>query len=117
VAIRINPDVEAKTHKFITTGKLTNKFGIDLESAYNILLLRKQFRNVRICGLHIHIGSQITQSSPFVAAIKKVSGFIKRLESEGICLEYLNIGGGLGIVYDNETPQTAQVYAGEITPL
>jgi len=117
LALRINPDVEAKTHKFITTGKITNKFGIDLNNAYKILLLRDEFRNVRICGLHIHIGSQITESAPFVAAIKKVSAFIKKLEVKGITLEYLNIGGGLGIIYDNETPQTAQVYADEIIPL
>jgi len=117
LALRINPDVEAKTHKFITTGKITNKFGIDLNNAYKILLLRDEFKNVRISGLHIHIGSQITESAPFVAAIKKVSAFIKKLESKGIKLEYLNIGGGLGIIYDNETPQTAQVYADEITPL
>jgi len=116
VAIRINPDVEAKTHKFITTGKITNKFGIDLESAYRILLLRAKFENLDICGLHIHIGSQITESAPFVAAIKKVTDFIKRLESKGITLEYLNIGGGMGIVYDNETPQTARIYAGKIIP-
>lgn len=93
VAIRINPDVEAKTHKFITTGKITNKFGIDLNNAYKILLLRNKFRNVKICGLHIHIGSQITESAPFVAAIKKVADFIRKLESKGISLEYLNIGG------------------------
>jgi len=116
VAIRINPDVEAKTHKYITTGKITNKFGIDLNSAYKILLLGKKFKNLNICGLHIHIGSQITQSAPFVAAIKKVSGFIQRLKSKGIKLEYLNIGGGLGIIYDKETPQTAAIYADKIIP-
>ncbi|MDD5561867.1 MAG: diaminopimelate decarboxylase [Candidatus Omnitrophica bacterium] len=117
VAIRINPDVEAKTHKFITTGKITNKFGIDLNNAYKILLLRNKFRNVKICGLHIHIGSQITESAPFVAAIEKVTGFIKKLGARGIKLEYLNIGGGLGIIYDKEAPQTAQVYADEVVPL
>ena len=117
VAIRINPDVEAKTHKYISTGKLTNKFGIDLDSAYKILLLRTKFRNLNICGLHIHIGSQITQSAPFVEAIKKVSNFIQRLKVKGIVLEYLNIGGGLGIIYDHEAPQTAQLYANEIIPL
>ena len=117
VAIRINPDVEAKTHKYISTGKITNKFGIDLESAYKILLLRNNFKNLNICGLHIHIGSQITQSAPFVEAIKKVSNFIRRLKDKGIELEYLNIGGGLGIIYDHEDPQTAQIYANEITPL
>ena len=117
VAIRINPDVEAKTHKYISTGKITNKFGIDLNSAYKILLLRNQFKNLNICGLHIHIGSQITQSAPFVEAIKKVSNFIQRLKNNGIGLEYLNIGGGLGIVYDHEAPQTAQIYARQIIPL
>ena len=117
VAIRINPDVEAKTHKFITTGKITNKFGIDLNNAYKILLLRNKFKNVKICGLHIHIGSQITESSPFVAAIQKVANFIKKIELKGIKLEYFNIGGGLGIIYNNETPQTAQIYAKEVVPL
>jgi len=117
VAIRINPDVEAKTHKYISTGKITNKFGIDLDSAYKILLLRAKFRNLNICGLHIHIGSQITQSAPFVEAIKKVSNFIQRLKVKGIRLEYLNIGGGLGIIYDHEDPQTAALYANEIIPL
>jgi diaminopimelate decarboxylase len=117
VAIRINPDVEAKTHKYISTGKITNKFGIDLDSAYKILLLRSKFRNLNICGLHIHIGSQITQSAPFVEAIKKVSHFIQRLKIKGIGLEYLNIGGGLGIIYDQEVPQTAAIYANEIIPL
>ena len=117
VAIRINPDVEAKTHKYVTTGKLTNKFGIDLNSAYLILLMRAKFKNLNICGLHIHIGSQITESAPFVAAIKKVSEFIQRLKLRGIKLEYLNVGGGLGIIYDRESPQTAQIYAGKIIPL
>jgi diaminopimelate decarboxylase len=117
VAIRINPDVEVKTHKYITTGKITNKFGIDLESAYKILLLRAKFKNLSICGLHIHIGSQITQSAPFVEAIKKVANFIQRLKAKEIKLEYLNIGGGLGIIYDQEVPQTAQIYAGQIIPL
>ena len=117
VAIRINPDVEAKTHKFITTGKITNKFGIDLKNAYKILCMRNNFRHIRICGLHIHIGSQITESSPFVAAIKKVAVFILELKRKGVYLEYLNIGGGLGIVYDRETPQTAQRYASKIMPL
>ena len=117
VAIRINPDVEAKTHKYISTGKITNKFGIDLQSAYKILLLRDKFRNLNICGLHIHIGSQITQSAPFVEAIKKVSNFILHLKAKSIELEYLNIGGGLGIIYHLEVPQTAEIYANEIIPL
>jgi diaminopimelate decarboxylase len=117
VAIRINPDVEPKTHKYITTGKLTNKFGIDLKSAGRIFLTHRSFSNVRLCGVHIHIGSQITESAPYVAAIKKVVAFITQLSCKGIRLEYLNIGGGLGIIYNKESPQTAAVFAGKIVPL
>jgi diaminopimelate decarboxylase len=117
VALRINPDVEPKTHKYITTGKLTNKFGIDFKSAGQILLLRRALSNVRICGLHIHIGSQITDSAPYVAAINKMVAFIGKLRKSGVRIEYLNIGGGLGIIYDKETPQTADKFAGKILPL
>jgi len=116
-AIRINPDVEPKTHKFITTGKITNKFGIDFKSADRIFLIRNKFANLNICGLHIHIGSQITGSAPYVAAICKVVSFIARLKRRGAHLEYLNIGGGLGIIYDKETPQTAEKFAGNVLPL
>lgn len=117
VAIRINPDVEPKTHKYITTGKLTNKFGIDFRSAYQIFLMRRAFEYVKINGLHIHIGSQITDSQPYIAAITKMTAFIEKLKSKGVVLEYLNIGGGLGIVYNHEAPQTAVVFAERIVPL
>lgn len=117
VAIRINPDVEPKTHKFITTGKITNKFGIDFKGAYKIFLIRNKFTNLNICGLHIHVGSQITESSPYVAAITKMVNFIVKLKRRGIDLEYLNIGGGLGIIYDKEIPQTAQKFAQEVLPI
>lgn len=117
VAIRINPDIEPKTHKYITTGKLTNKFGIDFKSAYQILLMRRALSNVKIAGLHIHIGSQITDSAPYIAAINKMADFIRKLKAKGINLEYLNIGGGLGIVYDRETPQTAHDFARGVMPL
>ena len=117
VAIRINPDVEPKTHKYITTGKLTNKFGIDFKTAEKIFLRRGDFPNIDIKGLHIHIGSQITESAPFVAAITKIIGFIRKLRQKGSEIEDLNIGGGLGIIYDRETPQTAKDFAGRILPL
>lgn len=117
VALRINPDVEPKTHKFITTGKLTNKFGIDFNSAGKIFKERKRFSNIKINGLHIHIGSQITESTPFVAAIKKALIFIDSLVKRGVVIEYLNIGGGLGIVYNKEIPQTASEFARQVIPL
>jgi diaminopimelate decarboxylase len=117
VAIRINPDVAPKTHHYITTGKLTNKFGIDLDTAQKILLLGKKFTHLDISGIHIHIGSQITDGAPFVEAIKKVIAFISGLKTKGIDIRYLNIGGGLGIVYHNEKPQTADEFAGKILPM
>ncbi len=117
VAIRINPDVEPKTHHYITTGKLTNKFGIDFETARIIFLTRNDFPHLDICGIHIHIGSQITQSSPYVAALEKVVRFIGQLARKGIDLKYLNIGGGLGIIYDKETPQTAREFSKKVLPL
>ncbi|MFA5276719.1 MAG: diaminopimelate decarboxylase [Candidatus Omnitrophota bacterium] len=117
VAIRINPDVEPKTHKYITTGKLTNKFGIDLKSAEQIILVRNALSNIKISGLHIHIGSQITDSEPFICAVTKILKFVKKLKGKGLKLEYLNIGGGLGITYNDETPQTANAFAGKIMPL
>jgi diaminopimelate decarboxylase len=117
VALRINPDVEPKTHKYITTGKITNKFGIDFKTAKRIVLLARGFSHVKVAGLHIHIGSQITTSEPFVAAIAKVIKFIASLKREGVTLKYLNIGGGLGIIYNNETPQTAARFAVKVLPL
>lgn len=117
VAIRINPDVEPKTHKYITTGKLTNKFGIDFKSALQIFNMRRALENVSISGLHIHIGSQITVSDPYAAAIRKVVDFIGVLRKKGISLEYLNIGGGLGIIYDREIPQTADKFAAKVLPI
>ncbi|MFC1804209.1 diaminopimelate decarboxylase [Candidatus Omnitrophota bacterium] len=117
VAIRINPSVEPKTHKYITTGKLTNKFGIDLAAARRIMIIAGNLPNVRICGLHIHIGSQITESRPFVAAITKVAKLASELRETGIEIEYLNVGGGLGIVYGRETPQTAAKFASRVLPI
>ncbi|MDD5347385.1 MAG: diaminopimelate decarboxylase [Candidatus Omnitrophica bacterium] len=117
VALRINPDVEPKTHRYITTGKLTNKFGIDFRTAKKILMLGQALTHVRIRGIHIHIGSQITIGEPFVEAIKKVVAFIAAMKARGIAVEYLNIGGGLGIIYKNEKPQTAVEFARKVLPV
>ncbi|MFA5060207.1 MAG: diaminopimelate decarboxylase [Candidatus Omnitrophota bacterium] len=117
VALRINPDVEAATHHFVTTGTLKNKFGIDLRSARQIFKSRGKYSNIKINGLHVHIGSQITTSAPFITAIKKVLEFIQTLRNDGIVLEYLDIGGGLGIIYRDEKPQTAQEFANAVLPL
>lgn len=117
VALRINPDVEAPTHAKISTGSLKKKFGIDLKTARTIFLDRETYRFLTINGVHIHIGSQITKASPFLAAIEKALAFIDELELDGIKIEYFDIGGGLGIVYKNELPQTAEDYARKVLPL
>ena len=117
VALRINPDVAALTHDKITTGTLTKKFGIDLATARTMIKSRKKYTNVRFAGLHVHIGSQITTAKPFVDAMKKVIDFLNVLRTrDGIELEYLDIGGGLGIIYKDEKPQTAQDFADVILP-
>jgi len=117
IALRINPDVAAPTHEFITTGTLKKKFGIDLRTTKRIFTSHKKYTHLKINGLHIHIGSQITEGKPFVGAIKKVIEFINELRNNGIAIEYLDIGGGLGIIYKDEKPQTAQEYAEKIVPL
>jgi diaminopimelate decarboxylase len=117
VALRVNPDIDPQTHRFITTGKAENKFGIDLATARDIFLRRFIFPNLRMVGVHVHIGSQITKKEPFVKALKKVSRLIKELKAHKVGIRYLNIGGGLGIVYRNERPQTAREFAKAVLPI
>lgn len=117
ISLRLNPDVDPKTHKYITTGKKESKFGIDLDRAFEIYTQQADFPNLRITGAHVHIGSQITSGDPFVKAFKKVLGFLDRVEAQGVRIRYLNLGGGLAAVYKEEKPQTADQYARRILPL
>ncbi|MFH1783181.1 MAG: diaminopimelate decarboxylase [Candidatus Omnitrophota bacterium] len=117
VAIRVNPNVKPATHKYITTGHKENKFGIDMESAKTIFLKRDKFPSLDISGIHIHIGSQIVDAAPFIKAMKKIEIFIKGLRKKGVEIKYFNIGGGLGIIYAGEKPQTADEYAKEALPI
>lgn len=116
-ALRANPDIDPKTHKFISTGKGENKFGLDFKTVEKTFLHRGRYPNVRLRGIHIHIGSQITESEPFRRAIKKVVALIRGLEDRDIKIEWLNIGGGLGIIYRKERPQTAARFASVVAPL
>ncbi|MFA7115232.1 MAG: diaminopimelate decarboxylase, partial [Candidatus Omnitrophota bacterium] len=116
IALRINPDVEPKTHKYITTGKKETKFGIDMDTAWEVFNDKDKFRSVNLCGIHLHIGSQILTPAPFVKAINKTSNFIGKLKKNNINITTLNIGGGLGIIYDNESPATAAEFAAKILP-
>ncbi len=114
VAIRINPDVIPKTHRYIATGKGETKFGLDFETVHKIFNSRWRYPNININGVHVHIGSQIEDGTPFENAIKKVLDF---LATNKIDVEYFNIGGGLGIIYSIENPQTAKSFAEKVLPL
>lgn len=117
VALRINPDVDARTHDYITTAKKENKFGIDLYTAEQIFARQKDYKNVRIIGIHIHIGSQIVDTRPYAQALKKVERFIKLISGKhNVKLRYINIGGGLGITYDNEKVDAPEVFARRVAP-
>lgn len=117
VSVRVNPGVETHTHRYITTGTQQDKFGIDADTVIRIYREKDKFPHLDIIGLHIHIGSQITESPPFIKAIKRVSSLIKILRNEGHRVDYLNIGGGLGITYHKERPQTAEQFARAVIPL
>jgi len=117
VALRINPDVEPKTHSYIATGMKETKFGINIDSAFRIFLSRIKYDNLNIIGIHIHIGSQIITAAPFIKAIKRIKFLNDKLKAKGVFLKYLNIGGGLGIVYDKEKPQEAGEFARRVLPL
>ena len=114
VAIRINPDVIPKTHHYVATGKGESKFGLDFETVHKIFNSKWKYPNLNIRGVHVHIGSQILNAEPFTTAIKKVLEFLKECRIE---VDYFNIGGGLGIVYSIENPQTAKSFAKSILPL
>lgn len=114
IAIRVNPGVKPKTHKHIATGAKETKFGIAFPDAENIFDNSNRYRHLNIIGLHLHIGSQITEAAPYIKAIKKVLSFIKDAR---IDVRSLNIGGGLGIIYSKERPQTALEFANAILPL
>lgn len=114
VAIRINPDVIPKTHHYIATGKGESKFGLDFETVHKIFNTKWKYPNLNINGVHVHIGSQILDAGPFTAAIKKMLEFLKEYK---IKVDYFNIGGGLGIVYSIENPQTAKSFAKSVLPL
>ncbi len=117
VSIRLNPNVDPHTHTYISTGRGTDKFGLDLATARQIFDERGRYPGLILGGLHVHIGSQITEPGPFVLAIKKALAFIDQVNRRGASVRWLNIGGGLGIVYHREQPQTAAAFARAILPL
>lgn len=117
VALRINPDIDPQTHPYISTGLKKSKFGIRSDRALEEFEIAKQLPHIEVVGVHKHIGSQLTKINPFVDALKKILELIGTLQSKGFNIQYLNIGGGLGITYSDETPPHPKDLAAAISPL
>jgi diaminopimelate decarboxylase len=117
IALRVNPDIDPGTHPYISTGLRTHKFGIPMEDALEFYRLASGLKHVRVMGVHKHIGSQITQLSPFVDALKRVLLLVDRLREAGLSLTHIDIGGGLGIPYMGEKTPAPRELAARILPL
>lgn len=110
ISLRVNPDVDANTHPYISTGLQENKFGIPIERAVSVYEAAKALPGLRIIGVDCHIGSQLTTLSPFADALDRVLNLVDTLSDKGIVLEHIDIGGGLGVRYCDETPPSANEY-------
>lgn len=111
VALRVNPDVDARTHRHITTGTAENKFGIDFDQARDIARRAADFPGIIIKGLAVHIGSQLTSIGPYQAAFERLVALYRELRGLGLPLSQLDFGGGLGITYKDEVPVSMEAYA------
>lgn len=104
ISLRVNPDVDAKTHPYISTGLKENKFGVSVEQAREVYRLAATLEHVKITGMDCHIGSQLTELQPFLDATDRLIVLIEQLKQDGIVLKHLDLGGGLGVTYTDETP-------------
>lgn len=117
VSIRVNPDIDPDTHPYIATGLRENKFGVDHEEALGMYRLADSLDNIRVTGIDCHIGSQITSFGPYIDAVNKLLALLGRLEKTGITIRHIDIGGGLGISYSDETAPDIAGFAKAISDL
>lgn len=117
ISLRVNPHIDPKTHPYISTGLKHSKFGIDIDTALDHYKLASGLRGVEVVGVHHHIGSQLTEVQPFVEALARVLELVDRLGAHGIAIRYLDMGGGLGIPYRDETPPSPRDMAAAVLPL
>lgn len=110
-ALRVNPDVDAKTHRYIATGLKTSKFGVPFEEAVSLYKRSRSMKGLRAVGVDCHIGSQLTDARPVKEAITRVGGLYSELRAQGFPLTHLDVGGGLGVTYSNEKPPGVEAYA------
>ena len=111
ISLRVNPDVDAHTHPYISTGLKENKFGVSVDEAREVYKLAATLPHVRITGMDCHIGSQLTELQPFLDATDRLIRLIEQLKEDGITLKHLDLGGGLGVTYTDETPPHPSDYA------
>ena len=116
ISLRVNPDVDAKTHPYISTGLKENKFGIPSDSVFETYQYAASLPNLDLIGIDCHIGSQLTETQPFVDALDRVIEMISTLKALGIQLKHIDIGGGLGVTYKDEVPPTVTEYANALKP-
>lgn len=114
VSLRVNPDVDAKTHPYISTGLSENKFGVAADAAKAVYRAAAELSHIEICGIDCHIGSQLTETAPFLDALDRLLLLVDELASDGIPIHHIDIGGGLGVCYDNEQPPTPQEYLQQV---
>lgn len=114
IALRVNPDIDPKTHPYIATGLKENKFGINIKDALNEYKKASEKKHIEVIGVACHIGSQITEVTPFVDVLCSVREFIRELQNQGTGIKYLDLGGGLGITYQDESPPHPSEYASAI---
>ncbi|MBU4133946.1 diaminopimelate decarboxylase [bacterium] len=114
ISFRVNPEIKVPTHPHIATGLKESKFGLAYDDAFKAYQLAASLPDVDVCGIHMHIGSQITEIEPFEDALKKLAVFSKKLNGAGIKLKYINAGGGLGVKYHSEIPESLDKYASVI---
>ena len=111
ISLRVNPDVDAHTHPYISTGLKENKFGVSVEQAREVYKLAATLPNIKIVGMDCHIGSQLTELQPFLDAVDRLIVLMEQLKQDGIHLKHLDLGGGLGVAYTDETPPHPTEYA------
>lgn len=114
ISLRVNPDVDPQTHPYISTGLKDNKFGLAIDQALAFYQKAATLANIRIVGVDCHIGSQLTSTAPFLDALDRLLQLVDELERAGIAIEHLDIGGGLGVSYRDETPPTPEAYLNEV---